>query len=93
MKWIIPASLPLGPEVHAAIGGGFPQRKKRPVGKRWRMDETYIKIKGQWKYLYRAVDRDGRRSTFCSRRIIDQKAALLSQKSDAAAQPSDKIDR
>ena len=25
---------------------------KRNVGRRWRMDETYIKIKGQWKYLY-----------------------------------------
>ncbi len=25
----------------------------------WYVDETYIKIKGQWKYLYRAVDRDG----------------------------------
>ena len=34
-------------------------RRKRPVGKIWRMDETYIKVHGQWKYLYRAVDRDG----------------------------------
>ncbi|ULH11496.1 IS6 family transposase [Serratia marcescens] len=32
------------------------RRHKRTVGQRWRMDETYIKIKGQWKYLYRAVD-------------------------------------
>lgn len=31
-------------------------RHKRTVGRRWRMDETYIKVKGQWKYLYRAVD-------------------------------------
>jgi len=30
---------------------------KRPVGKSWRMDETYISVKGQWKYLYRAVDK------------------------------------
>ena len=32
------------------------RRHKRTVGRRWRMDETYIKVKGQWKYLYRAVD-------------------------------------
>jgi putative transposase len=33
--------------------------RKRPVGSSWRMDETYIKVAGQWKYLYRAVDKDG----------------------------------
>ncbi|NXZ90052.1 IS6 family transposase [Serratia fonticola] len=32
------------------------RRHKRSVGHRWRMDETYINVKGQWKYLYRAVD-------------------------------------
>ncbi len=35
------------------------RRRKRPVGRSWRMDETYIKVSGQWKYLYRAVDREG----------------------------------
>jgi putative transposase len=25
----------------------------------WRMDETYVKVKGQWRYLYRAVDKTG----------------------------------
>lgn len=35
------------------------RRRKRPVGLSWRMDETYIKVAGHWKYLYRAVDRAG----------------------------------
>ena len=35
------------------------RRRKRPVGNSWRMDETYVLVGGQWKYLYRAVDRDG----------------------------------
>ena len=35
------------------------RRRKRPVGSSWRMDETYIKVAGKWKYLYRAVDRTG----------------------------------
>ena len=35
------------------------RRRKRPVGLSWRMDETYIKVAGQWKYLYRAVGYDG----------------------------------
>lgn len=40
------------------------RRHKRPVGRRCRMDETYIKIKGQWKYLYRAVDTAGQTIDF-----------------------------
>ena len=35
------------------------RRRKRPVGTSWRLDETYIKVAGQWKYLYRAVDKVG----------------------------------
>ena len=31
---------------------------RRP-NRSWRVDETYIKVSGQWKYLYRAVDRAG----------------------------------
>ena len=34
-------------------------RYARPVGDSWRVDETYLKIKGQWVYLYRAVDKSG----------------------------------
>ncbi len=41
------------------------RRRKRFVGKSWPMDETYIKVAGQWKYLYRAVDRDGDTIDFC----------------------------
>ena len=35
------------------------RRRKRHVGASWRMNETYIKVAGQWKYLYRAVDKTG----------------------------------
>jgi len=35
------------------------QKKKRRVAGSWRMDETYIKVKGQWCYLYRAIDKHG----------------------------------
>ena len=41
------------------------RKHKRSVGGSWRMDETYIKTKGVWKYLYRAVDKQGTRSTSC----------------------------
>ena len=37
-------------------------RRKRPVWVSWRMDETYIKVKGHWYYLYRAVDKTGQSS-------------------------------
>jgi hypothetical protein len=31
------------------------RRRQCLVGRSWRMDETYVKIKGKWAYLYRAV--------------------------------------
>jgi len=60
------------PQLEAAFRKG----KKRTVGKSWRMDETYIKIKGQWKYLYRAVDKDGQTIDFLLTARRDKKAAL-----------------
>jgi transposase-like protein len=42
-----------------------PQFEKRwchyagPVGASWRADETYIRVRGRWTYLYRAVDKQG----------------------------------
>jgi hypothetical protein len=35
-------------------------RLRKPVGCSWRMDETYVQIRGRWCYLYRAVDKQGR---------------------------------
>ncbi|WP_163467562.1 IS6 family transposase [Klebsiella michiganensis] len=52
------------------------RRHKRTVGRRWRMDETYIRIKGQWKYLYRAVDTDGQSIDFLLTARRDAAAAL-----------------
>lgn len=51
------------------------RKRKRAVGGSWRMDETYVKVKGQWKYLYRAVDRDGNTVDFLLRARRDKVAA------------------
>jgi transposase-like protein len=51
------------------------RKHKRPVGKSWRMDESYIKVKGKWKYLYRAVDKTGDTIDFLLRARRDKVAA------------------
>jgi transposase, IS6 family len=49
----------------------------RPTNDSWRMDETYVRVKGKWVYLYRAVDSSGATIDF-----------LLSAKRDAATAQS-----
>jgi transposase-like protein len=51
------------------------RRRQRPVGKSWRMDETYVRIKGQSKYLYRAVDKEGHTVDFLLTPHRDRAAA------------------
>jgi transposase-like protein len=50
------------------------RKHKRLVSVSWRMDEKYLKVKGAWKYLYGAVDKQGRTVDF-----------LLTAKRDIAA--------
>ena len=52
------------------------RKHKHPVGGSWRMDETYIKVKGDWKYLYRAVDKQGKSVDFLLTAKRDKAAAL-----------------
>ena len=40
------------------------RKRNKVVWKRWQMDLTYIKVKGAWRYLYRAVDKDGQTIDF-----------------------------
>ena len=59
-------------------------RYARSVGGSWRCDETYIKVKGRWTYLYRAVDKQGRTVDFLlsAKRIRSSKAIFHYQPSD-----------
>src|SRR6185503_8139298 len=65
-RWVIKYA----PEVEKQF-----RRRQQPVGKSWRMDETYVRIKGQSKYLYRAVDKEGRTVDFLLTPHRDRAAA------------------
>ena len=58
------------------LEAAFRKGRKRPVGNGWRMDETYIQVKGRWRYLYRAVDTEGQTVDFLLAARRDKKAAL-----------------
>jgi putative transposase len=65
-RWVLKYS----PQLEEAF-----HRRKRPVWLSWRMDETYIKVRGQWRYLYRAVDKTGQTIDFLLTEERDERAA------------------
>src|SRR6201993_2916503 len=42
-----------------ALAENLRRRRKGKVGRSWYVDETYIRVRGGWQYLYRAIDRAG----------------------------------
>jgi putative transposase len=66
-RWVI--------EYAPLLEESFRQRHKKSVGSSWRMDETYIKIKGEWHYLYRAVNKEGQTIDFMLLKNRDREAA------------------
>ena len=65
-RWVVKDS----PQLEEAL-----HRRKRPVWVSWRMDETYIRVNGQWYYLYRAVEKTGQTIDFLLTRHRDERAA------------------
>jgi putative transposase len=66
-RWVIKYS----PQLEEAF-----HRRTRPVWVSWRMDETSIKGKGEWRYWYRAVDKHGQTIDFLLTERRDAEAAL-----------------
>lgn len=60
---------------YAPLIAAAAQVRKRPTAVSWRMDETYIKVKGKWTYYYRAVDKTGKTLDFMLSERRDQTAA------------------
>ncbi|NVO57934.1 IS6 family transposase [Rhodobacteraceae bacterium B1Z28] len=49
---------------YAGLVADAARYRKRPTNRSWRMDETYVKVKGEWVYLYRAIDKNGKTLDF-----------------------------
>ena len=59
-----------GPELQQRL-----RRHLKPTNKAWRVDETYIRVKGAWCYLYRAIDSTGATIDFLLSALRDAAAA------------------
>ena len=66
MRWVHQYS----PEIEKKV-----RKYLKPTNDSWKMDETYIKVKGEWKYLYRAVDSNGNTIDFMLSAKRNKKAA------------------
>jgi hypothetical protein len=62
---------------YVALLGQALRVHKRPVGLSWRMDETDVRIKGSWKYLYRSIRPAPQRPVAGDRRNVPGTAILF----------------
>ncbi|KAA0766305.1 IS6 family transposase [Bacillus sp. SH5-2] len=56
------------------------KKKNKSARLSWHLDETYIKVKREWRYLYRAIDKDGYTLDIQLRKKRDNKAAYAFMK-------------
>ncbi|QPW51645.1 IS6 family transposase (plasmid) [Bacillus thuringiensis] len=56
------------------------KKKNKSAQLSWHLDETYIKVKGEWRYLYRAIDKDGYTLDIQLRKKRDHQAAYAFMK-------------
>jgi transposase-like protein len=46
------------------------RRHRKPINQSWRVDETYVRVKGRWCYLYRAIDYRRRHHRSCCQHFV-----------------------
>lgn len=66
-RWVVKYAPMLAAKAH---------KRKAPTSASWRLDETYVRVRGKWNYLYRAADRDGQTLDFMLSESRDEAAAL-----------------
>jgi len=74
MRWVHQYS----PEIETKV-----RRHLKPTNGSWRVDETYIKVKGEYKYLYRAVDSNGKTIDFrfrCKKILISNQIFISTER-------------
>src|SRR4030095_13139211 len=69
------------------------RRHLKPTNKSWRVDETYVKVKGIWRYLYRAIDSAGATIDFLlsARRDADAAKRLFRKALRAPSHPQPRV--
>ena len=82
-RWVVEYSPKLLKKFH---------KSKKKIHKSWRMDETYIKVKGKWHYLYRAVDKLGQTiDIYLSKRRDTASAKLFFQRAFRSSGVPEKV--
>ena len=89
------ATLSLWVVKYSPLTASKAQAKKRPTAVSWRMDETYIRVKGKGMYYYRAIDKFGETLDFmlCEHRSEAAATRILHPRNGGQRLPRQSCDR